>query len=28
MPKEAVARGVVDEILPLGSIAARIRELS
>jgi len=28
MPKEAVARGVVDEILPLGSIAARIRELA
>jgi len=28
MPKEAIARGVVDEILPLGSIAARIRELS
>jgi len=28
MPKEAVARGAVDEILPLASIAARIRELS
>lgn len=25
MPKEAVSRGAVDEILPLGSIAARIR---